>query len=59
MMKHDPVKMIYSHQSNRKHAHSTRHGVRQRNHWFNVYKCPICGKGASHKRQPIICRGEP
>lgn len=55
--KHDPVEMVYSHRSNRKHAHSTQHGTRYRNHWFSVYRCPMCGRTASHKRLPITCRG--
>lgn len=41
-----------------KHAHDTRHGTVERNHWFNVYKCPVCGRLAGRKRQPIICRGD-
>lgn len=57
MATHKPTMMIYSHRSNHRHAHSTRHGVRFRAHWFAVYKCPACGRHASHKRQPIICRG--
>src|SRR5690349_16396462 len=54
---HEPVAMVYSHRGNRKHAHSTRHGTKYCNHWFNVYKCPTCGRTAALKRQPIICRG--
>jgi hypothetical protein len=56
---HEPTRMVYSGQSNQKHAHSTKHGVKYRNHWFNVYKCPACGRTAARKRQPIICRGTP
>ena len=57
MPKHEPAEMVYAHRSNRKHAHNTRHGVRYRNHWYNVYKCPVCNRHASHKKQPIVCRG--
>ena len=54
---HDPMKMVFSHKSNQKHTHHTRNGTREFNHWFAVYRCPACGKTASKKRQPIICRG--
>jgi hypothetical protein len=55
--KHAPTKMVFSHRTNQKHKHNTRRGVRYFNHWFSVYKCPVCGLRASRKRQPIICRG--
>ncbi len=54
---HEPAAMVYSHKSNRKHKHNTRNGIRYFNHWYNVYKCPICGLTAARKRQPIVCRG--
>jgi hypothetical protein len=57
MGKHDATEMVFSHRSNRKHRHNTRKGVRYRNHWYAVYKCPVCGRTASHRRRPIICRG--
>lgn len=57
-MSHAPIKMVYSHRSNQKHAHNTRHGTVYRNHWFDVYRCPACGRTASRKRQPIICFGQ-
>jgi rubrerythrin len=55
---HDPVAMVYHRRGCKKHTHSTRHGHRERNHWFKVYRCPVCGVTASHRRQPIICRGD-
>lgn len=54
---HLPTEMVYCRRGNKKHRHSGRRGVRYCNHWFNVYRCPACGREASHKRQPIICRG--
>jgi hypothetical protein len=54
---HEPTEMVYHGRTNQKHWHNTRHGTRYFNHWFKVYKCPVCGRRASHKRQPIICRG--
>lgn len=56
-MTHEPTRMVYSHRSNQKHTHSTKHGPRERNHWFGVWKCPVCGLTASRKRQPIVCKG--
>ncbi len=56
-MNYAKTEMIYSHRSNRKHKHSTKHGVKYRNHWYDVYKCPICGKLESHKKKPYICKG--
>jgi hypothetical protein len=56
---HESTPMVWSHRDNSKHKHNTRHGVRHRNHWFNVYKCPACGRTAALRRQPIICRGVP
>lgn len=54
---HVPTKMVYSHRSSQTHAHVTRHGSQFRNHWYKVYKCPVCNRQSSHKRQPIICKG--
>lgn len=56
-MQHAPTKMVFSHRSAQKHTHNTRKGIRRFNHWFNVYKCPLCGAMACKKRQPIVCRG--
>lgn len=56
---HDPCVMVWSGRANKKHQHDTRKGTRYFNHWYNVYTCPLCGRTTSHKRQPIICRGEP
>jgi hypothetical protein len=55
---HEPTAMVYSHRSNKKHRHNTRHGVVYRNHWFEVFRCPHCGRTASHKPRPIVCRGD-
>lgn len=57
MATHAATRMVYSHRDNPKHAHNTGHGTRYRNHWYRVYKCPVCGRLASHKRQSIVCRG--
>jgi hypothetical protein len=56
-MKHEPAIMVYSHRSNKKHVHHTRRGTQQWNHWFTVYRCPVCGRTASRKRQPVRCTG--
>lgn len=55
---HAPTKMLWYRRGNKKHAHHGRKGTRHCNHWFNVYRCPVCGREASHRRQPIICRGK-
>lgn len=57
MPPHEPTEMRYYRRGNKKHTHSTRHGNRERNHWFSVYRCPLCGREASHQRKPYICRG--
>jgi ribosomal protein L34E len=56
---HDPIEMVFASRSNRKHAHNTPSGVRYRNHWHKVYRCPTCGRQASGIRKPRICRGQP
>lgn len=53
---HEPTQMKYAGRSNRKHTHNTRHGRRERNHWFNVYECPVCKRRASHRRK-YVCKG--
>lgn len=54
---HEPVKMVYSHRSNSKRLHRTRHGMKYCNHWYKVYKCPRCGNLASRVRLPAFCCG--
>lgn len=54
---HVAVSMIFERRSALKHRHNGRLGVRYCNHWFRVYRCPSCGREASHQKQPIICRG--
>jgi hypothetical protein len=55
---HPPTPMVYAFKSGQRHQHNTRHGTRDRMHWFKVYKCPVCGVTAAKRRQPIICRGK-
>jgi hypothetical protein len=58
-MKHEPTEMVFAGRSNRKHKHvSARGRIRYCNHWFDVYRCPVCGRRASHRRKPYICRGD-
>jgi hypothetical protein len=55
---HAPVEMVFSHRNNQKHKHVSAMGsIRYCNHWFRVYRCPVCGKTACRQKRPIICRG--
>lgn len=55
---HPPATAVYAGRSNAKHRHNSSRGVVYRNHWFSVYRCPICGKQfkKKHGRLPV-CRG--
>ena len=55
IMEHLPTVMVYSHQANKRHLQ----GGGRRVHWYKVYRCPVCGRLASHRKQPIVCRGIP
>jgi hypothetical protein len=56
---HEPCEMRFSHRDNHKYKHHSAYGhITYKNHWYSVYVCPICGKTASHRRKPIICKGE-
>lgn len=57
-MAHATTVCVWSHRSNHKHAHHGNGGTRYCNHWYNVYKCPTCGRCYSHRRLPIVCRGD-
>ncbi len=57
-MQHEKTIMVYYRQGNKKHTHHTRRGTQEWNHWFNVYRCPVCGRCTSHRRKPIYCTGE-
>jgi hypothetical protein len=48
MSKHEPTQMVYAHRSNQKHAHNTRHGVRYRNHWFDVQSACFAQEATDH-----------
>ncbi len=55
---HDPVEAVYDGRNNHKYRHvSARGRIKYCNHWYKVYKCPVCGQTFSHKRRPIICKG--
>lgn len=56
---HPAIQAIFSHRDNGRHKHNTKHGVKYRTHWFNVFKCPTCGRCFSKRRQPITCTGAP
>lgn len=59
---HLPTKMVYSHQDCQKVRHNTRRGVRHFNHWYNVYRCPVCGllraPGRKGAKRGKVCKGE-
>ncbi len=52
---HAPTQVVYSHRGNAKHAHNTRKGTVYRNHWFNSFKCPVCGM--AWRGRKTMCRG--
>lgn len=56
-MTHDPAKFVFSHRSNSKHAHNTRRGTQYWNHWFKVFRCPVCGRVTKAKGARKMCRG--
>ena len=52
-MEHLPTVMLYSHLASKRQRHARGWRV----HWYKFYRCPVCGRLASHRQRPIVCRG--
>ncbi len=57
-MRHEKAEYTWAGMSNAKHKHNTRRGTRFFNHWFQVFRCPVCNRMRPRKSRAKYCTGD-